>query len=166
MFPPALACPFLQFVSCPEGPHSIPLLYSSSHSPLLVPPALPLSLSLSVSASSPSLSPSPSLHALQRPIKCAPAVQAMGAVYHGTSSGSPRSTAQHAHNLCTSVLHVILNIIDRLNKSTTHRAVKQPSSTYHILDNYVAKTRKWSKRKIQNTAKTQFKFKCVDRLVY
>lgn len=72
----ALACPFLQFVSCPEGPHSIPLLCRSILSPLL----------LSVSASSPSLSSLfPSLRALQRPVKCAPAVQAVGAVYCGTS---------------------------------------------------------------------------------
>lgn len=79
--------------------------------------------------------PHPSLHlpfphTLQRPVKCAPAVQAVGAVYHGTSSGSPGSTAQHthggSHNLCTSVLHMMLNIIDPLNKSTTQRALKQP----------------------------------------
>lgn len=38
---------FLQFVSCPKGPRSIPPLYRSSHSPLL----LPLSLSLSIALS-------------------------------------------------------------------------------------------------------------------
>lgn len=30
---PELTFPFLQFVSCPKGPRSIPLLYQSSHSP-------------------------------------------------------------------------------------------------------------------------------------
>lgn len=30
---PGLTFPFLQFVSCPKGPRSIPLLYQSSHSP-------------------------------------------------------------------------------------------------------------------------------------
>lgn len=75
----ALACPFflflLPFVSCPEGPHSIPLSVLSVQSP-----------SFYVCLLS-------SLHALQRPVKCAPAVQAVGAIYHGTSSGSPGSTA-------------------------------------------------------------------------
>lgn len=74
--------------------------------PVTFPPISSLSLFLCASASSPSLSPSPCVHALQRSIKCAPAVQAVGAVYHGTSSGSPGSTAQHAQRALTSVAQV------------------------------------------------------------
>lgn len=97
---PAFACPFcslypalkaLAAFLCFIGPVTFP--FSSLSLSLCLPPPHP-SLHLSL------------LYALQRPIKCALAVQAVGAVYHGTSSGSPRSTAQHARRALTTVAQV------------------------------------------------------------
>lgn len=45
----------------------------------------------------------PPLHTLQSPVKCAPAVQAVGTVYHSTSSGSPGSNTPHVCRALTSV---------------------------------------------------------------
>lgn len=64
----------------------------------------PLSLSLSFCLCLPP--PRPSLHALQRPVKCAPAVQAVGTVYHGPSLGSPVSTTPHAYRALTTISQV------------------------------------------------------------
>lgn len=80
----ALACPFLQFVSCPEGPCSIPLLYQSSLSPLLLP--------LSASASSLPLSPSPSLHALQSVPQLCKQWELFTMVHHQGAPGAPPNT--------------------------------------------------------------------------
>lgn len=112
----ALACPFfcslyptpkaLTAFLCYIGP--VPLPFSS----LCLPP------------------PHPSLHL---PLYTAEARQVWPSC---ASSGSclpwyiirePRERRPtRSHNLCTSVSHMMLNIIDPLNKSTTQRALKQP----------------------------------------
>lgn len=67
---------------CPQGPHSIALLCRSTCSPhFFFSPSL-------------CLLPIQSLHALQRPVKCAPAVQAVGTVCHATTF------AQVSHTWC------------------------------------------------------------------
>lgn len=73
--------PFVQFVSCPEGPHRIPVVLVQSL------PASPLPLSLCLPP------PHRSLH-LPLYMHCIgpSAAQAVGTVYKGTSSGRPAST--------------------------------------------------------------------------
>lgn len=73
--------------------------------------------------------------------------------------------SQSSCNLCTSVSHMMLDIIDPLNKSTTQRAPKQPfllekngtdwNTNLNLLHGYVAKkTMNLWRRKIQNTAES------------
>lgn len=109
----ALACPFLQFASCPEGPRSIPLFYQSGFSPSSAPVCV-------------SLLPIP----LYMHCRVCPSCASSGGCLPWYIIREPREhrpTRSHSsHNLCTSVLHLMLNIIDPQNKSTSQPALKQP----------------------------------------
>lgn len=91
----ALACPFLQFVPCPEGPHRIPLLYRPCLSPFLLPH------SFSLSASSPSLS-----SCTTEARRVCPSCASSGSCLPWYIMRERGSTAQHAHRALTTFAQV------------------------------------------------------------
>lgn len=110
---------FLQFVSCPEGPRSIPLLCRSILSSFLSQPTLSMS-----GSSSPFTRPTAQAH-----LAC-PSCASSGSCLPRCIIGTPRECSPthsaSTHNPSASVWLMMMNFIDPMNVAMTHHVLKQP----------------------------------------
>lgn len=135
-FPLLFHLSFCSFVSCPEGPHSIPLFYQSTLLSLsLSPPSLSLCGCLRLPHLSLSKPPSTHTHththALQKPVSVPQLCrqwELFTTVHHQAAPGAPphrlTELSQPRHECLATTNNV--EYYSAPNKSTTQHAIKQP----------------------------------------